>query len=378
MVSSSTITSGRYQTRLLTLVAAFIATLVIAEAPSSSSENDTKFTCQIQGGVASTVASTPAGQRTVIQWRESYYSSSGIDLCKKVSARLETYMSQGILNYITTGRMNGLPVLCTARTEGGSCEGVLLTFPPGVNGTQELKNLLGLRVPVSGPINENQGRLYVSRQELTGTQVRASRIFAGPGQFPPSNFLAYGIVAFQALPTDKGEISRYETICKGFLAAIPTSNALIKYGVKTSQQMVTVWPVNNNNLADSLNPKADLNSQCLQAIRSIDLVASLSAIRSARAIVPNSDLSGRGPYVIAWAPAKLAGKPRASVLVLDLSSVTTSAQAVDMFRVWAEKIEKNPALWRRGWDFHQIRVILRLWADRWGPVMLTFITPRTN
>jgi hypothetical protein len=142
--------------------------------------------------------------------------------------------------------------------------------------------------------------------------------------------------------------------------------------------MVTVWPVNNNNLADSLNPKADLNSQCLQAIRSIDLVASLSAIRSARAIVPNSDLSGRGPYVIAWAPAKLAGKPRASVLVLDLSSVTTSAQAVEMFRVWAEKIEKNPALWRRGWDFHQIRVILRLWADRWGPVMLTFITPRTN
>jgi hypothetical protein len=289
-------------------------------------------------------------------------------------------MTQGFLNYVTTGTVDGDDVLCATKTAGGSCERVLLTLQRGVNPTKVLRRLFGEVGGPSGPIAESGGedKLYISLHELTRIHVRASRIFAGPGQYPPSNFSAYGIVAFQALPTDKGETSRYENICKGFLSAIPTSNTLIKHGISTSKQMVTVWPLNNIKLADSLNPVAGLSGQCLPVTRSIDLVVSLSAIRSARAVMSNAAFSGRGPYVIAWAPAKLAGNPRASVLVLDMSSVTTSAQAVEMFRDWAEKIEKNPALWRRGWDFSQIRVILRLWADRWGPVMLTFIAPRAN
>jgi hypothetical protein len=81
---------------------------------------------------------------------------------------------------------------------------------------------------------------YYSPAMNASPAVRASRTFAGPGQYPPSRFAAYGIVAFQALPYDTVETNRYRNICRGYLAAIPGSKILLNKGIPLNKQMVTV------------------------------------------------------------------------------------------------------------------------------------------
>jgi hypothetical protein len=115
---------------------------------------------------------------------------------------------------------------------------------------------------------------------------------------------------------------------------------------------------------------------CRRAVLSIDLVASRNSIVQARTALRNTSFDDKGPYVIAWSPARSFGKSQAAVLVLNLSNVTTGAQAVEMFREWSEKIEQNPELWASGWNHKALRVTLRLWADRWGPGILSLFTPQ--
>jgi hypothetical protein len=207
--------------------------------------------------------------------------------------------------------------------------------------------------------------------------VRASRTFAGPGEYPPSRFAAYGIVAFQALPYDTAETNRYRNICRGYLAAIPGSKILLDKGIPLNKQMVTVWPLNDGKLASKLNTTSlEHDEMCSRAVLSIDLVTSRNSIVKARTALRKTLLEERGPYVIAWSPAQSFGKSQAAVLVLNLSNVTTSAQAVEMFREWSDKIEQNPELWTGGWNHDSLRVTLRLWADRWGPGILSLFSPQ--
>jgi hypothetical protein len=109
--------------------------------------------------------------------------------------------------------------------------------------------------------------------------------------------------------------------------------------------MVTVWPLDDGTLSNTLNT-ADLkhDGMCRRAVLSIDLVASRNSIVQARTALRNTSFDDKGPYVIAWSPARSFGKSQAAVLVLNLSNVTTGAQAVEMFREWSEKIEQNPEL----------------------------------
>jgi hypothetical protein len=115
---------------------------------------------------------------------------------------------------------------------------------------------------------------------------------------------------------------------------------------------------------------------CRRAVLSIDLVASRDSIVKARTALRKTSFEGRGPFVIAWSPAQSFGKSQAAVLVLNLSNVTTGAQAVEMFREWSNKIEQNPELWTGGWNHDSLRVTLRLWADRWGPGILSLFSPQ--
>ena len=62
-------------------------------------------------------------------------------------ARLELHA--GTLEYITTGRMNGLPVICVARTDGGACRTAHLTQPFGY-----LEKLFDVRTCQVQPLEE--------------------------------------------------------------------------------------------------------------------------------------------------------------------------------------------------------------------------------
>src|SRR5690349_14864524 len=79
--------------------------------------------------------------------------------------------------------------------------------------------------------------------------VYASRLFAGPEQYPPKLFAAYGILAFPARASSYDR-DRYMMICEAYIAGLPST---YEVGKPKWDQMVTVWPVISDEQANAIN-----------------------------------------------------------------------------------------------------------------------------
>ncbi|HEX4409955.1 MAG TPA: hypothetical protein VH206_14380 [Xanthobacteraceae bacterium] len=192
----------------------------------------------------------------------------------------------------------------------------------------------------------------------------ASRLFAGPNQYPPADFAAYGIVAFPARPTT-ADRDRYIMICEAYVAVLPHASEL---DLPDSQQMVTVWPVSSDPAATRLNrqPRDEI---CDQAVDGYGLVVADEALRDATN--EKAELNGRGPFLLAWSPSTQKGKPDSLVLVANLSNVTTSDEAKYRFIRWKKNILENADIWNPGWNVERVRTEMREWADQFGPQILS-------
>ena len=143
-------------------VALISAQQVTAAEPLASS-----ISCMNANGVPATVVSTKSGKQVpIIYWKSDTFSGSGwtpTRRCQEVSARFQEYHEAGTLEFITTGRMNGMPVLCVSKTDGGGCAGLLYTLKPGQNATATLQKLFDIRnKPGAAPLEETTARLYVN------------------------------------------------------------------------------------------------------------------------------------------------------------------------------------------------------------------------
>ncbi len=192
-----------------------------------------------------------------------------------------------------------------------------------------------------------------------GGAIRAARLFAGPGQYPPEAFAAYGILAFRARASS-AERDRHVMLCEAYVAALPRSAEL---AVPVEEQMVTIWPVVDDQTADELNTLVGQDI-CTTAVGRYGLPTALRAIEDAGE--ERLGRGRRGPFLLAWSPAADKGKADALMLIADLSDVTTDAQAEAIFVLWRTDIEANPEYWSRGWDVERLRVAIRLWVDRFG------------
>jgi|SRR5690606_2297129 len=140
--------------------------------------------------------------------------------------------------------------------------------------------------------------------------------------------------------------------------------------------MGTVWPLDDTALADGLNaesvegPKVE---RCGEIVASIDAIQSRDAMRWAARSRPDLQFRGPGPFLIAWSPAGNVGAPDVPVLVWSLSDVINSTQATEMFADWAAEIERRPELWSDGWDLSTLRRNFRLWADKYGAMVLVLV-----
>lgn len=149
---------------------AALATLANVAQPGPSQAAAAGFRCGTSNGVPTTLASTDDG-RTVpmIRWTSNTFDGAGWTperRCQEVSQRFETYRQQGRLAFVTTGRMNGLPVICTAPKEGATCDGLLYTLKPTQDPTVALRRLFDVRFNARGPLNESAGRLYFAMDDL--------------------------------------------------------------------------------------------------------------------------------------------------------------------------------------------------------------------
>lgn len=198
--------------------------------------------------------------------------------------------------------------------------------------------------------------------------VTASRIFASPKRYPPTDFAAYGILAFPSRPSPFTR-NRYLMFCHAYLAVLPHESEL---DVPRAEQMVTVWPLRSDEACDRLNRARDLpQDACEMAVDDYGLVIAQQALKEAK--LSGRNVSGGGPFLLAWSPAANKGKPGAPVLVSDLSDITTYEQAHERLLAWSRDIESDPAVWTGGWNLERIRVHIRNWVDKYGEKSLAFL-----
>lgn len=151
---------------LLALVA--VASPVLVPHPAGA--RTTSFLCTSIGGVPTTVAATSDGRSVpVIRWTSRAFDNAGWPperRCRDVSARFDIYHREGRLKYLTTGRINDKPVICTTTSMGGGCDRLLYTLKPDQSASATLQNLLDVRVKARAPLVESNGRTYLSINEL--------------------------------------------------------------------------------------------------------------------------------------------------------------------------------------------------------------------
>lgn len=198
--------------------------------------------------------------------------------------------------------------------------------------------------------------------------VRASRTFAGPGEYPPEDFAGYGIVAFNLRP----DAERGRVFCEAFRQALLTDAELEAAGVPVEHQMVTVWPVSSAETAATA--RADDGDACAAAVTDYDFAAGTFAIEEANRAAPDSPLTGPGPFLLAWSPGRTKGEADALVLAVDLSGVRTLEQARVEFLAWRDQIQRNPELWSPdGWSLETVRLTIQRWADRRADTILSLL-----
>ncbi|MFN9621257.1 MAG: COP23 domain-containing protein [Cyanobacteriota bacterium] len=121
-----------------------------------SAQSKTRITCSTLSGVPTTITNLKSGEQVpVFRWTSSVFDGAGwpsLRRCQEVSSRFDQLNLQGRLTSLTTGRINGIPVLCTSSKSGGECDGLILTLKPGENATLALKKLLDIRINAKDPM----------------------------------------------------------------------------------------------------------------------------------------------------------------------------------------------------------------------------------
>lgn len=189
--------------------------------------------------------------------------------------------------------------------------------------------------------------------------IIATHTFAGPLEFPPEGYLAYGVLAFPQKPTPDTE-HRYQLICEAFIKTISFTSEVTQ---PISEQMVTIWPVTSAQIAKKIHAAPETD-RCKMAVAHYYLPHSERAMEFAR-MAGQKLGTGRGPFLLAWSPGGTMGNSKVPVLNRDLSLVVTRQQADEEFRTWKAEI-RNRDCWDCSNFVENSRRNLRLYADYYG------------
>jgi hypothetical protein len=193
-----------------------------------------------------------------------------------------------------------------------------------------------------------------------GESLVPVRTFLDKDHIPPEGVGAYGILAFRGRPT-AATMHRLSMACESFLAYLPRLFDVPKY-VSLSDQMVTIWPIDN---PDAAEVKAE---NCNFLLKHYNIYPAGQAMQDARR--QKAKFDGDGPFLIGWSPSDARGKPDKLVLVVDMSGYESQDRFDHAFQFWKEKIVLNPELWRSGWSLDQVRLAIRDFVDKYGADIL--------
>ncbi|MER8951428.1 fasciclin domain-containing protein [Mesorhizobium sp. M0833] len=289
----------------------------------------------------------------------------------------KTRLSKLLKCHVIPGDLSTEAILARIAANEGSYSvdtigGCPLTFRAAGNDISVIDQFGDIASLVMSDIKQTNGLVYAVDKVLSpGTpdssrEIHASRIFAGPNEYPPTNFAAYGILAFRSKATPYDQ-ERQKMLCEAFVNAVLPSSSLV---VPTATQMVTVWPMDSAEHAKAAT-KADITKTCDEALHDYGLAISQKAIRDA--IASGVAIDGDGPFLIAWAPPTQMGRPGAVVLKADLSTVTEYKMASDIMHRWVIEIENRPELWKSGTFDRSLIATAREWADHYGSLIFSIV-----
>lgn len=161
-----------------------------SQPPAATSQGPSSgITCEIRNGIPTTVSQTRRGEVPIIKWTSSDFDASGWTpdkRCQLVSQRFETFRANGQLQFLTTARVAGQPVICAVVSQSAPCTSadVLYTLKRGQNASDTLRRLLNVRRGASGPMSETGPRIYVNFNQFLDERMAASSPSTRPARVP--------------------------------------------------------------------------------------------------------------------------------------------------------------------------------------------------
>lgn len=148
--------------------------------PAPSQGPSVGISCITRDGVPTTMSQTRRGLVPIIKWTSNTFDAAGWTAdkrCQVVSQRFETFRVNGQLQYLTSGRVAGQPVICAVPSENAPCyaDNVLYTLKAGQDPAVTLNRLLNVRRGASGPISETGRRVYVNFNSFIEQQINEGK-----------------------------------------------------------------------------------------------------------------------------------------------------------------------------------------------------------
>lgn len=185
------------------------------------------------------------------------------------------------------------------------------------------------------------------------------RDFLHSGSEPRNDLGAYGYLVFTSRPV--ADTLRYLDVCTAFIANIePISEYLRFEDVAPESLMATYWL-----LEDSLASE-DRYEDCGVLIEEYDY-ARASLIASSV-----DKLGSKGPVLVAWERPFQPGMTGTEALVLDMSDFS-NADMSRAFRIWKERIVRDPRVWKEGYQTAMIVEAFRNLIQRYGEEIISVI-----
>lgn len=138
------------KSKILVSVLVLTTTLIAKNAQAQN----VSFTCVVDNdSIPTTFAQTPEGAVPVFKWKSNYFKPpyTPMQRCQEVSDRMNKFHAQGLMNQITSGRVNNQPVLCAGSDCQANGSNVLITLRPEQSANQVLLELEANRYQGGGP-----------------------------------------------------------------------------------------------------------------------------------------------------------------------------------------------------------------------------------
>lgn len=122
---------------------------ILASTQSTLAQSRSYNCSEYQGSVAIFLRTTHRGNVPFIVWNERLSSQLG-DRCREIADRFQRADDNGTINFMTTGIVNNLPVICVAGFNGGPClpNGTLMTLRANTNSQAILDRIKNRQLPV--------------------------------------------------------------------------------------------------------------------------------------------------------------------------------------------------------------------------------------